>query len=125
MSPAKCLLPLPSPQPSPQWPLRQEQHCLKGTMDFLLLDLTLATTAISSGRMKSGGWEDKTQKSNDPVNEGGGEDPRLFPPLACTHTHTHTHTHTCTHNYTKILEDNDSQGMKNAKILTTVRNTFQ
>ena len=64
-------------------------------MDFLLLDLTLATTAISSGRMKSGGWEDKTQKSNDPVNEGGGEDPRLFPPLACTHTHTHTHTHTC------------------------------
>lgn len=39
-------------------------------MDFLLLDLTLAMTAMSSGRMKSGGWEDKTQKSSDPVKEG-------------------------------------------------------
>ena len=73
---------------------------------------------MSSSRVKSGRWEDETQKSSDPVN-GGQEDPRLLSLSLYTHTHTHTH------NYTKILEGDDFQGMKNAKILITVRNAFQ
>ena len=77
---------------------------------------------MSSSRMNSGRWEDETQMSSDPVNGGGG-DPRLLSLSLYTHTHPHTHTHT--HNYTKILEGDDFQGMKNAKILITVRNAFQ
>ena len=77
---------------------------------------------MSSSRMNSGRWEDETQMSSDLVNGGGG-DPRLLSLSLYTHTHTHTQTHT--HNYTKILEGDDFQGMKNAKILITVRNAFQ
>ena len=77
---------------------------------------------MSSSRKNSGRWEDETQMSSDPVNGGGG-DPRLLSLSLYTHTHPHTHTHT--HNYTKILEGDDFQGMKNAKILITVRNAFQ